>query len=1022
MHAQGSRSGASALRQLCLLLLGLSLCATASAQQLSIRHYGISEGLANSRVLAIHQDAKGYVWLATNEGLSRFDGYRFVNYSTRDGLGHSIINSITEDSKGHIWVATNGGGVSRLLDDPQESSRTSSRESSINRPKFVTFRIADTLASNRVNKLMFDATGNLWCGTDDGIYRAAADSRAAASPQFEPLPLNVGVAGSGGAGLADDQGRVWFSFGNGLVEVANDQIRCYSDGPLRHGASAMAKDGRGNVFAAAGGELFELVPASASTLGGWRKLPLNLKPGNSIVTMTADDEGTLWVGTYRGLVKYRDRQQSLYGSAQGLSDEYVRSLCQDRDGNLWIGTWDGGVCKLAGEMMISFGKREGIVNDVHKIIEGHDRRIIACLYPGGLAQFVEGKMVPIPRSRRAPFDRIGGRILESRSGEWWIATELEPHGGIFRFRESRLQLEHGERLLNIGEVGAGWFSAIYEDPEGTIWAAAGSNLYRFDRARRSPPYFERIALELPPAEHLQPSPPPGPHGVRSMISDGTGALWIGDLYMLAKYVDGKVRVLEPTDGLPETDPRAFFIDHRGWLWIGLRYRGVSMTTEPGAEHPHFVNYSTLNGLASDTVWCITEDDAGRMYFGTERGLDRLDIATGRIRHFTKSDGLAGDHVNSCMKDSRGYIWVTTTTGISRLDPRAERTSSQAPAVYLSRVQIAGEDLPMAETGASLLSQSDLPASRNNLLIQYTAIDFHDDHQLRYQYKLEGVDTDWGAPTEQMAVNYARLAPGAYRFLVRAINQDGIASLEPAVLNFRILSPLWLRWWFIAAIAMVAGLATYASYRYRVARLVEIERVRTRIASDLHDDIGANLSLIAGLSDMLRQQAWSSDQQVSERLSLIASVSRRSVDAMSDIVWAVNPNRDYVSDLTQRMRRFANDTLGSRGIDFRFESPGAEDDTRIGADVRREVFLIFKEAVNNLARHSKCSAASFSLESHSGMALLKISDNGKGFDVEAADWGQGLASMRKRAAKIGAELIVISSPGAGATLILKVPLR
>jgi len=243
-----------------------------------------------------------------------------------------------------------------------------------------------------------------------------------------------------------------------------------------------------------------------------------------------------------------------------------------------------------------------------------------------------------------------------------------------------------------------------------------------------------------------------------------------------------------------------------------------------------------------------------------------------------------------------------------------------------------------------------------------------------------------------------------------------------VFEFRILSPIWLRWWFITIIAMIAGLAAYAFYRYRVARLVEIERVRTRIASDLHDDIGADLSLIAGLSDVLRQRAQSSDSQVSERLSLIASLSRRSVDAMSDIVWAVNPNRDYVSDLMQRMRRFANETLGPRGIEFSFESPGAEDDTRIGADVRREVFLIFKEAVNNLVRHSRCSFASFSFESHSGIALLKIRDNGRGFDVEEADWGQGLASMRRRAAKIGAELTVNSKPGAGTTLIVKAALK
>src|SRR5262245_51977186 len=153
-----------------LILLSLSLYGwleTALAQQLSIRHYGVSEGLPNNRVTAIHQDAKGYVWFATYEGLSRFDGYRFINYSTRDGLGHSIINGIAEDSNGYLWIATNGGGVSRLLDDPSDAARLSPSESTTGRRKFVSFRLADSLASNRVNKVMFDAAGNLWCGTDD---------------------------------------------------------------------------------------------------------------------------------------------------------------------------------------------------------------------------------------------------------------------------------------------------------------------------------------------------------------------------------------------------------------------------------------------------------------------------------------------------------------------------------------------------------------------------------------------------------------------------------------------------------------------------------------------------------------------------------------------------------------------------------------------------------------------------------------------------------------------------------------
>jgi signal transduction histidine kinase len=328
---------------------------------------------------------------------------------------------------------------------------------------------------------------------------------------------------------------------------------------------------------------------------------------------------------------------------------------------------------------------------------------------------------------------------------------------------------------------------------------------------------------------------------------------------------------------------------------------------------------------------------------------------------------------------------------------------------------------MTETGTNTMTQSDLPASRNNLLIQYTGIDFHDAHQLRYQYELEGVDADWSAPTEQMAVNYARLAPGVYRFLVRAVNEDGLTSLQPAVLQFRILPPLWQRWWFILVSITAACLLAYAIYRYRVARLIELERVRTRIASDLHDDIGANLSLLAGLSEMLNQQAQVREPQMSEWLSVMASVSRRSVDAMSDIVWAVNPNKDHLRDLVQRMRRFASDAFTAHNMEYRFETPGTAQDVKLGAEMRREVFLVFKEAVNNTARHSGCTHAAAVLAVERGWLTLEVRDDGCGFDPTRADSGEGLVSMGQRARKLGGTLTVLSHPG-GTSIKLKVPLQ
>jgi signal transduction histidine kinase len=411
-----------------------------------------------------------------------------------------------------------------------------------------------------------------------------------------------------------------------------------------------------------------------------------------------------------------------------------------------------------------------------------------------------------------------------------------------------------------------------------------------------------------------------------------------------------------------------------------------------------------------------------MYFGTSKGLDQMDVVTGVMRHFTPDDGLAGDIVNHCFKDSKGSIWIATTGGISRFDPHEETLRSQPPPVYLSRIQVAGEDRPIAETGVVSVPAFTLSAAQNNLLIEYVGLSFKEDRQLRYQYKLDGAGNDWSAATEQRSINYAHLAPGNYKFLVRAVNQAGVVSITPATLEFRILPPIWQRTWFITLVTITIGLMLYAFYRYRVARLIELERVRTRIATELHDDIGSNLSRIALLSEVVRQQVDQEASLITDRLALIASVSRESVDSMSDIVWAINPEKDHLSDLTERMRRVTGDTLSARNIDYRFNADDADNDVKLDVDMRREIFLVFKESLNNIARHSGASAAELDFKIERGFLTLRINDNGKGFDINRIEPGNGLESMRQRAAKLGGEFTIISEQGKGTTMTLRIPLE
>jgi len=336
------------------------------------------------------------------------------------------------------------------------------------------------------------------------------------------------------------------------------------------------------------------------------------------------------------------------------------------------------------------------------------------------------------------------------------------------------------------------------------------------------------------------------------------------------------------------------------------------------------------------------------------------------------------------------------------------------------VQVAGEDLALPDTGTIQLPAIELPYSRNNILIEYGGLSFRGGPGPEYEYRLEGVDSDWSAPSLQRSVNYARLAPGSYRFLVRTIDRDGLASAEPASLEFRILPPIWRRWWAIAISAILSAVALYGLYRYRMSQVLKVERVRTRIATDLHDDIGANLSLIAMSSEVARRRAGH-DPQLSEYLSSIAATSRDLVDSMSDIVWAVNPKKDRVGDLAHRMRGFASDILETHEILFRFHSEVEEHGYRLPTDVRRELFLIFKEGINNAVRHSQATEVDVDFTTDGKSLLLRIKDNGRGFDIGQHCDGNGLASMRSRAERLGGDLEVATQPVEGTSLKIRIPI-
>lgn len=1000
-----SGSSFTAKRIFQTLVVFCILSCPARAEQLPIKIYRTTDGLAQGMVTSIYQDSKGYLWFSTFEGLSRFDGYRFVNYDSRNGLNHSIINHVTEDRSGHLWVATNGGGVACLLDDAANRPVTLSTDN-----KFVSYPVGDTLQSNCVNRMLFDAQNILWCLTDAGLYRGVWTNT---NLNFEAVCTSKGA--SPYAALEDHYGQLWFGLLDELIVVSQTQTINYGTvgGVSNAFITGIIEDHRKRLLVTSEHGLFEFVPPPDSQQRGqWRQLPLTLKRDQAISSILEDKAGFLWLGTTAGLIKYQEGQQTEYTTAQGLSINTIRSLAEDSDSNLWLGTAGDGVCKLSGEWLVNYTLAEGLSNPVvAQIFADRTGRIKAVLNDYTLVELDAGTIRPSQQLDDLPISLQSFMIEHDEQGRWWWGKRS---GWWARFRKLVVRLRGGRdlRLADFFPANASpAYVHFYEDQGGKLWMSNGDgNLYCADTTKPGKLVFESFPTDLPLVTSLP-----------LMISDRADGLWLGNRSRLCRLWQKKFIELQPTDGLPDVEPRCFFMDSRGWLWIGLRYNGVSVTKEPNVEHSSFVNYSVAQGLSSGSVGTIAEDDFGRMYFGTARGLDQFDSNTNQWRHYTTQDGLAGNSIYHLYKDQNGNIWVATVHGISRFNPGSEHTQNRPAPIYFSRVNIAGEDLPLPETGTAQIPPLELGTTRNNLAIEFVALSFQGNDSLTYEYQLVGVDRDWSTPTKSRSVNYARLAPGSYRFLVRAINKENTPSPNPAILEFRILPPLYQRWWFMSLTITFILAAASALYRYRINRLLELERVRTRIAGDLHDDIGANLTKISILSEVAHQQLASENKIASHLLSSIATISRESAASMRDIVWAINPKRDRLLDLTRRMRGFASDILTSRDIEFRFSAPDRDHELKLSPEVRRDVFLIFKEAINNIVRHANCTKADIELRVEGQQLILMVSDNGKGLVSSENGEGHGISSMRRRAKNYGGNLEIRSNPGNGTTFRLTVPI-
>src|SRR5262245_39353002 len=833
----------------------------------------------------------------------------------------------------------------------------------------------------RIESIVQDHRGSLWIVAQSGLYRLWPNGAVDRFTDEEGLPSELCRAI-----LEDRDGRMWVASDRGLFELVSD--------PQPH-RPIVAR-------------LYTVKDGLAS---------------NGVYCLSASQDGALWIGTSRGLTALqpardnKDRRLQTYTEANGLSRSGITTLCEDRDHNLWAGTESGGAMRLAATGFVTYDEPDGLGNTRRVGSSIEDRAWPLCVITDDTVSRLDAgrrKALPLPRPSGIYSWGWGWYqiMFHETAGEWWLTSDQ----GLVRYPRltSLEQLERARPRAVYTEADGlptNEIFRLFEDSRRDIWIStlgkANAALTRWDRASES---FHTY----PPVDGIPEAAP------TAFCEDSAGNLWIG-FYAggLLRYRDGRFVGFAGSDGVPPGIVRGLYLDHAQRLWIATGERGVTCVDQPAAERPRFVSYSVGEGLSSNQANCVTEDNWGMIYVGTGRGLDKLDPVTGRIRHYSTADGLAGSFVNVSFRRADGSLWFGTLQGLSRLIPQPERPTGPSP-VFVTGLNVAGVPFPVSELGALSVAGPELGATQNNIQIDFSGLNLAAGESLRYQYELEGAFAQWSAPTDQRSITYPNLAPGSYRFLVRAVDSDGVFSEPPASVTFRILAPFWRRWWFIASVVFASAFALYGIHRYRIGRYLEVERIRTRIATDLHDDIGSSLSQVSVLSEVAGQRARAS-LDPSEPLAMIADLSRGVLDSVSDIVWAINPGRDRLSDLTLRMRRFAGDAASAANINLDFDALGEGADLKLEPDLRREVYLIFKESINNLMRHSGCTGAEVTIGALDRSLELIIRDNGRGFDPSRASDGNGLASMKQRAARLGGALEILSNSDSGTSVQLRVPI-
>ncbi|MGH8024537.1 MAG: two-component regulator propeller domain-containing protein [Limisphaerales bacterium] len=991
-----NRGSATAWKRLNFAALVVAVCLqflceralgdTANLPGYFTRTWTTDDGLPNDAVSDIVQTRDGYLWLATYDGLARFDGVTFTRFdsSTIPEMHSTRVTSLYEDTEGNLWIGFETGDLTRYRDG-----------------HFYRTEFRAPWEQKKIQSIRGDASGDILLLNDVGTL-ADMKGRVLARPNAQG---NAGAT----ALVSNSKGTVWADWGGNAFVLKNGALK---ELPSRAG------DYVKGICAGSDGSLWII---GQNYLSQWKDGKMLAKGPSplgqaSVVAMTQMRSGCLAVGTLeQGLYLIFPGQNIVhFDRANGFPDNWVRCLCQDSEGTLWVGTGSSGLLALRPSRVKTFEPPDQWQGaSVLSIDRSPDGSLWVGTEGAGLYRFFNGQWTQFGSADGIPNPFVWS-VSEDPQNRLWVGTW---GGGLCVQNGSRF-----EPLKGVGATVAA--TAILHGRNGVTWIGTITGLLKYQDGVVTR-FGEKEGLVLP--------------DVRAMVEDRDGTLWFGMLGGgLGRLRNGVLKQFRQSDGLSSDFAQCLHLDENDALWIGTYGGGLDRLKDG-----HFSVVNSNHGLPNNYICAIAQDRSNNFWLSSHDGIFRIQESEldGCVEKKLSSvhplvygigDGMptvqcSGGFQPACFHSADGRLWFSTSSGVVAINPDNIKVNQLPPPVHIERMLVDGRAEPVANDAKGVLK---IAPGRQRFEFDYTAISFVSPEKMGFKYRLDGLDRTWTDAGTKRNVVYSYIPPGTYRFEVTACNSDGVWNRAGAGLAFTVQPFLWQTWWFrigsglAAAGLLVCAVLGVARWRMRqklerVERQRTVERERARIARDIHDNLGANLTRISLLSQSAHADL-DNPRQAATQLDRIYETTREMTRAMDEIVWAVNPEHDTLDSLVNYLGKYAQDYLGSLGIRCRLDLPVQPPQWLVTAEVRHHLFLAIKEALHNVVKHAGASEVTISLAAHRNSFTLLARDNGRGFDPEivarqrksGASARNGLVNMRRRLEKIGGRFEIQSAPGTG----------